>query len=625
MKRYRLKKSLHVFRHVLKLYRRKKRKLPEPVQEEIAKTLNQLQEEILEKDRENAERLAKEAERLFSLHLKKSPFEKGRDFIIGLALALLVAVAIRTMWFELYEIPTGSMRPTLEEKDRLVVSKTTFGINIPLKRGHFYFNPDLVLRNGTVIFTGAGMDIHDVNTVYFYLFPGKKQFVKRLIGKPGDILYFYGGQIYGVDKEGNDISKELNPEFLSKIDHVPYIYLNGKMEIPPKPTGGIYAPITIKQMNIPVAKLSLSPTHKPIGELLPPFKQEDDYYDLWGFKDYGIARLLTKEQVKAYTNLPQAQIKDAPLYMEIIHHPSTKYPKIDKDHMGRLILGVGTTSSVIPLTEAHLKTLMDNLYTARFIVKDGKASRYGSPIKAGKDCKICPEFKGVPNGTYEFYYGKGYQVHFGGIIKELPKNHPLYTFTPQRVQLLYNLGIEFINYYAPYTKDQYLLPSRYVYYRHGDLYAMGAPLMTKEDPTLTSFIAEEYLRQANAPSYRPHIPFDDPGPPLLKNGKIDKTFIQEYGIPIPAQKYMALGDNYAMSGDSRDFGFVPEQNIRGAPAFIFWPIGNRLGPLNQVDYPFFNSPRFTIWCLAFIGFGAYYIVHRKRNKLPQKIDDIKRD
>lgn len=82
------------------------------------------------------------------------------------------------------------------------------------------------------------MDIHDVNTIYFYLFPGKKQFVKRLIGKPGDILYFYGGQIYGIDKDGNDISKELNPEFLSKIDHVPYIHLNGKMEIPAKPTGG---------------------------------------------------------------------------------------------------------------------------------------------------------------------------------------------------------------------------------------------------------------------------------------------------------------------------------------------------------------------------------------------------
>ncbi len=620
MKAYRLKKSLHIFCHVLKLYRKKKKYLPKIAKGEIAKALNLLQEEILEKDRENADRQAKETERLFTLHLKKSPFEKVRDFIIGLAFALLVAVAIRTVWFELYEIPTGSMRPTLEEKDRLVVSKTTFGINIPLKRGHFYFNPDFVLRNGTVIFTGAGMDISDVNTIYFYLFPGKKQFVKRLIGKPGDILYFYGGQIYGIDKDGNDISKELNPEFLSKIDHVPYIYLNGKMEIPAKPTGGIYAPITIKQMNIPVAKLSLSQTNKPIGEILSPFKQDDDYYDLWGFKDYGMARLLTKEQVKEYTNLPATQVKESPLYMEIIHHPSTKYPKINRDHLGRLILGVGTTSSVIPLTEIHLKTLMDNLYTARFIVKEGRASRYGAPVKAGKSCTICPELKGVPDGTYEFYYGKGYQVLFDGVLKELPKDHPLYIFSPERAQLLYNLGIEFNNFYAPRTKDQYIFPSRYVYYRSGALYAMGAPLMTKDDPTLVNFIKEEYLRQENAPSYRPYIAFDDPGPPLLKNGAIDKAFIKQYGIPIPVRQYMALGDNYAMSGDTRDFGFVPEDNIRGAPVYIFWPVGNRLGPLNQASYPFFNSPRFAVWCLAFIGFGTYYLVHRKKYKLPQQID-----
>lgn len=619
MKTYRLKKSLQVFRHILKMYRRKKKKLPEKVRGDIASSLRTLQDHLIEKNREGADKQAKQAENLYTLHLKKSPFERGRDFIIGLAVALFVAVLIRTMWFELYEIPTGSMRPTLEEKDRLVVSKTAFGINIPLKRGHFYFDSDLIKHNQTVIFTGAGMDIQDVNTVYFYLFPGKKQFVKRLIGKPGDVLYFYGGQIYGVDKDGNDISGVLNPPSLARIDHVPYIHLNGRMEIPAKPTGGIYSPITLRQMNIPVAKLELSPSNKPVGSLLPPFTVENDYFDLWGFKDYGIARLLTKDEMKKFTDAQGVMI-DAPLYMEIIHHPSSKYPKIEKDYMGRLVLGVGTTSSILPLTEKHLKTLMDNLYTARFIVKDGKASRYGSPLKAGKGCNLCPDLKGVPDGTYEFYYGKAYKVLFGGVLKELPKEHPLYTFTPERVQLLYNLGIEVNNYYSPYTKDQYLLPSRYVYYRSGDLYTMGAPLMTKEDPTLSSFIHEEELRKQNAPTYRPHFPFIDPGPPLLSNGELDKTFVQKYGIALPAKQYMCLGDNYAMSGDSRDFGFVPEENLRGSPSYIFWPVGNRLGPLNQPSTPFFNTPRAIVWSLALIGFGTYYIIHRKRTKLPQQID-----
>jgi len=613
---YRLKKSLHIFRHILKLYRRKRKVLSESQRTEVVQTLTNLQEQILEKDRAQASEIAHKAEEFTTLRLKKSPLERVRDFIVGLGLALLVAVLIRSMWFELYEIPTGSMRPTLAEGDRLVVSKTTYGINIPLKRGHFLFDPNLVLRNGTVVFTGAGMDIHDVDTLYFYLFPGKKQFVKRLIGKPGDILYFYGGEIYGIDKNGNDISKELNPEFLSKIDHVPYIYLNGKMILPEKAQGGIYAPVTLKQMNKAVAKLSLGSTNKVIGEMLPPFKGAvEDYYELWGFSDYGVSRLLTDREVEKYTSTPLTQLGKAPLYMEIIHHPTVKHPKIEKDPMGRLVPSVGTTSSVIPLSQDHLNTLMSNLYTARFIVKDGHAYRYGSKLS-----QASPKLPGIPNGTYEFYYGKGYQVQFGGITTELPKDHPLYQFTPERMQLLYNLGIEWMTFYAPYTKDQYLLPSRYVYYRDGDLFAMGASMIKKDDPILLKFIQQEYLRQEAAPNYRPHIPFDDPGPPLTSEGTIDTALLQQKGIAIPLSRYMALGDNYAMSADSRDFGLVPEENIRGAPNYIFWPPGPRFGAILQADYPFFNSPRFVVWVLAFVGFGTYYIVHRKRNKLPQKIE-----
>ena len=620
MKLYNIKKCLSIFKHVLKLYRKKKKDLPDNVRNEISETLNDLQKHIIQKNREKATESAKRGERALSLYLKKTLFERTWDFLVRLFFALMIAVAIRSLWFELYEIPTGSMRPTLKEQDRLVVSKTAFGINIPLRKGHIYFDPTLVLRNGIVIFTGADMDISNVNTRYFYLFPGKKQFVKRLIGKPGDILYFYGGKIFGIDREGNDISKELNPPFLNQIDYVPYIYMNGKVEEPRQCTGGIYAPITIRQMNLPVAELLFSGGYRPKGVLLSPFDQNDDYFDLWGFKHYGMARLLTKDQIKNYELLPDSQLKEAPLYMEVIHHPSVKRPKIIKDLMGRLIIGVGTTSSILPLTESHLRTLMDHLYTARFVVKNGRTCRYGMELSEWKEKQMCPELQGVPDGTYEFYHGKGYQVGIGGLLKELPKTHPLYIFNPERVQFFYNLGIEFLNYFAPHIKDQPLFPSRYVYYRNGDLYTMGVPLMKKDDSSLVTFLQEESLREQNASTYHPHIPFVDSGPPLLENGEIDQAFIKKHGIQVPQKMYLVLGDNYAMSGDSREFGFVPEENIRGTPDYIFWPIGSRLGPLSQAHYPFLNGPRFVIWSLAAIGFGLYFFAQRKQSRLPQKID-----
>jgi len=619
MKAYRLKKSFKIFRHVLRLYRRKRKHLSKDVKEKIVQTLNYLQEELLHHDRTTSCNHAKQAQSLALIHLKKTAFERIRDFTLSLMGALCIAIIIRTMWFEFYQIPTGSMRPTITEQDRVIVSKTAFGINIPLTRGHIYFNPNLVLRNGMVIFTGSGMAINDVDTLYFYIFPGKKQYIKRLIGKPGDILYFYGGKIYGIDKYNNDISPQLQPLLLDHIEHVPYIYLQGKVVQPTRAMQGIYTPTILKQMNENIAKVEVSAQSTVVGKLLPPFNeiQDSDYFDLWGFKNYGMARLLTREEVKKYTNTPLSHLSEAPLYMEIIHHPTVRYPKIVRDHLGRLHPSIGTSSSVLSLKEEHLKTLFSNLYTARFIVKDGKVYRYGSSLKKGR---YQPDLIGVPNGTYEFYYGKAYQVFISGITRELPKDHPLYQFNAARIQFFYNLGIEFATFYAPMAKEQHLLPSRYVYYRHRDLYAMGTPLMTREDPTLLDFIQKEYKKQQNAPSYRPHFPFDDNGAPVDQNGKVQVDFIKQYGIKIPPKQYLTLGDNYAMSADSRDFGFVPEENIRGVPTFIFYPFGKHFGFPLQIHYPFLNSPRSLVWCLALIALSLWYIYHRALYKLPIKIE-----
>ncbi len=623
--RYSLKKAKKILFSVYHRYTKKNKTLPPSVSEELKKELLSLQAAILENNGPKALELSQTVYNSSKVHLNKSFFEKIRDFVGGIGGALFIAILIRQMWFELYEIPTGSMRPTFKEQDRLSVSKTDFGINFPLMLGHLYFNPHLLKRSNIVIFTVEDMDFKDGDTVYFYLFPGKKLLVKRLIGKPGDTLYFYGGKIYGIDGEGRDISPELQVPELDKIDHIPFINFEGtRVSTTPSTIPGIFSPVILYQMNEPLVRLyAISPTQAR-GEVLPKILLHNPkihYGDLWGIKNFAKARLLTKDQVRVLTDQDPSQLGDAPLYLEFKHHPSLSNAKMGTDEYNRVRPEIGLSTSLIPLQETHLKTLMDNLYTARFVVNQGFIHRYGvNPEKYGTKA-FFPYLPGIPDGTYEFYYGKASQVKWQGITKELPPSSPLYRFEPSRLQILFNVGMEFDNRYNPQAKDQYLTPARYAYFRDGDLYVMGAPLLKKDDPTLLNFIERENKRESA--SHAPYLyhPFLDKGPPLDPNGEINRAFIQQFGLKIPPKSYLVLGDNHAGSGDSRDFGFVPEENLRGGPQFIFWPPGSRFGRPNQPGYDLFNPGRVLIWGLAATGFGLWYYVHRKRHHLPLSFEN----
>ncbi len=613
------KKCTHILTTNFHRYKRHKNTLTQDQANSLEGALKALQNALLAKDTESAKERAKSVEKLMNEFLPRSFSEKTRNTVLGLAIALCLAVLIRLMWFELYEIPTGSMRPTLKEKDHLIVSKTAFGINVPFSTDHFYFSNDLVQRNGIFVFTGENMDIRDVDTRYFYLFPGKKMYIKRLMGKPGDTLYFYGGLLYGIDKNGNDISQELQPDRLDKIEHVPFLSFEGKVTLPSYPTNGVFSPVVLKQMNEPVAKLSVTGLRQVTGKVLKTPLTPDTgtdpsirYADLWGIKNYGMARLLTKDQLKFHTKDTSS---DGVLYMEIRHNPDLQDLTIQRDAQGRTRPVIDLHTSVIPLQEEQLKNLFSNLYTVRFIVKNGRAHSYGRKNINPQD-PFFPVLANVPDGTYEFYYGKAYKISFEGLAFELEKNHPLYDFSPERVQLFYNLGMEFDTRFSPENRYTPYFPLRYVYFRNGSFYALGAPLLKSGDPILTAFEAKEKERQASSSPQQPYYPFIDNGPPLLADGKTDAAFIRKYGFTIPPKMYLALGDNHAVSADSRDFGFVPEDNIRGAPDFIFWPVGSRFGHPNQPPYPFFNFPRSVIWTLVALCLAITFVIQRKRNKLP---------
>lgn len=610
LKSFSLSKSRNVLKLVYEWYKKKSSTLSNNELQSLEDRMSDLDQAILQKKRDEANQIARELDLFADKHCKKSIFTYGWELFLALAIALFIATIVRQTWFELYEIPTGSMRPTFREQDHLTVTKTAFGINFPLETKHLYFDPDLVQRSSVLIFSGDGLPMQDVDTNYLGIFPYKKRYIKRGIAKPGDSIYFYGGSLYGVDKEGNDLPELRDSPWMKSLEYVPFLSFQGMpVKVSPNTT-------LLRQMHIPYGKLTNWGNGQIEGEVFDgkswvkdqplaqtkPHSSIETYSDLFGMRNYAEARLLTKDQLKQL--VPDAKdIPEGVLYLQLHHTPSLSYPRPENE---RGHLAVTGYNAIIPLQQIHLDALMDHMYTARFVVTDGKARMYS--LNDNRSRSDQPQMAGVPDGTYEFYFGKASKINWGGIETAVPADSALYSHDPKNIQKLYNMGIEMSTQVSPSTYSRF--PNRYAYFRDGDLYLLGSPVLKKDDPTLIAFHESEEKKQSSASAKAPYVAFKDYGPPM-KEGKIDEDFIRTFGVKVPEGQYMVLGDNHAMSSDSRIFGFVPQNNLQGAPSWIIWPPGERLGAPEQKPYPFMNFPRAIIWSIAGLIGAIWYAYYRR--------------
>lgn len=110
-----------------------------------------------------------------------------REYAEALAVALALALFIRTFLVQAFKIPSGSMLPTLQIGDHLLVNKLLYGIRVPVRGTRYlgWFRPE----RGDVV-------------VFVYPEDREKDFIKRVVGIPGDkieirhkILYRNGEKV----------------------------------------------------------------------------------------------------------------------------------------------------------------------------------------------------------------------------------------------------------------------------------------------------------------------------------------------------------------------------------------------------------------------------------------------
>jgi signal peptidase I len=403
---------------------------------------------------------------------------------------------------------------------------------------------------------------------------------------------------------------------MKKLEHIPFITFEGEISNP-KNTESLF-----EHMHIPVGKLTFTPFGSATGKVYDGKEWKRDnplennpheietVGDLWGIKNFAMARLMTKEQLKNYSSVDPEALKPAPLYLQLRHSPNLTYPTPKTNPDNRYYdLRMPAFESIIPLSEQEIEQIKNHLYTSRIEIRRGHLKRYGAGNSA--DGMKAPLFPEVPDGTYEFFHGVPEKVGFQGMTTRLAKDHPLYKLNNQQIQELFNMGMTM---HAGMSRDtfyRYYYPHRYAYFRNGDLYIMGAKIFDRNNPALIRYAQSEKEKASRSSKKTPYLPFVDDGPPLL-DGKFDIEKIETFGLKVPEKHYLVLGDNHAMSADSRVFGFVPQENLEGAPSLILWPLGDRWGAPPQTCYPTFVVPRLVIWTIAAIIFAIWYAWHRKK-------------
>ncbi len=106
--------------------------------------------------------------------------------------AVVVTLVVKAVLAQAFYIPSASMEPQLRERDRVIVSRTSYRLHEPRRGDIIVFPSPAVPAEEESLVAGI---VHDVLESVALRDPGDRELIKRVIGLPGETIDGRDGRV----------------------------------------------------------------------------------------------------------------------------------------------------------------------------------------------------------------------------------------------------------------------------------------------------------------------------------------------------------------------------------------------------------------------------------------------
>jgi signal peptidase I len=171
----------HLVKESRRILKKKSYRIPEAVAALVSAQADAVEEALAGDDLERVRKTITTLDETVEENLAFARKSTLREYSESIGVAVAIALLLRAFVVEAFQIPSGSMIPTLEVGDHIFVSKFSYGLTIP------FTNTKVAQlgepKRGDII-------------VFKYPLDPSTDYIKRVVGLPGDALEIRDNELY---------------------------------------------------------------------------------------------------------------------------------------------------------------------------------------------------------------------------------------------------------------------------------------------------------------------------------------------------------------------------------------------------------------------------------------------